>query len=67
MKRPVMILLACLLTGGTLGPVVAQVPPSAPAVNALAEQVGAMAILTRMTDTLAKADSFSVTLNASYE
>src|SRR5271169_5391069 len=67
MKRPVMILLACLLTGGAYRPVVAQVPPTAPAATAPAEQVDAMAILTRMTDTLAKATSFSVTLNVTYD
>ncbi|HME21774.1 MAG TPA: DUF2092 domain-containing protein [Acetobacteraceae bacterium] len=67
MKRPVIVLLACLLTGGAYRPVVAQVPPSAPAVAAPAEQADAMAILTRMTDTLAKATSFSVTLNVTYD
>jgi hypothetical protein len=67
MKQPAIILLACLLTGGAYGPVVAQVPPTAPAAAAPAEQVDAMAILTHMTDTLAKATSFSVTLNASYD
>ena len=67
MKRPVIVLLACLLTGGAYRTVVAQVPPTAPAVTAPAEQVDAMAILTRMTDTLAKATSFSVTLNVTYD
>lgn len=67
MKRPVTIMLACLLMIGAYRSVVAQVPPSAPAVNAPAEQVDAMAILKRMADTLAKATSFSVTLNVTYD
>jgi hypothetical protein len=60
-------MLACLLMGGAYRPVAAQVPPSAPAVSVPAAQVDAMAILDRMADTLAKATSFSVNLNATYD
>ncbi|MGC1407693.1 MAG: DUF2092 domain-containing protein [Acetobacteraceae bacterium] len=67
MKRLVIIMLACLLTVGADRSVVAQVPPSAPAVTAPEEQADAMTILKRMTDTLATATSFSVTLNATYD
>jgi hypothetical protein len=67
MKRHVIMMLACLLTGGAYRSAVAQVAPTAPAVAAPAEQVDAMAILTHMTDTLAKATGFSVTLNVTYD
>jgi hypothetical protein len=59
-------LLACLCTAATQLPTAAQ-QPVAPAVDAPAQQVDAKAILMRMADYLAKADSFSVTIDAGYD
>ena len=58
MKRLVIIMLACLLTVGADRSVVAQVPPSAPAVTAPEEQADAMTILKRMTDTWPRPPAF---------
>jgi hypothetical protein len=67
MKRSAGMLLACLVTVVIQHPTAAQPPPAAPAVEAPAQQVDANAILMRMADYLAKAKSFSVTVDAGYD
>ena len=67
MKRSAVVLLACLVTVVIHHPMAAQPLPAAPAVEAPAQQVDAEAILMRMADYLAKAKSFSVTIDAGYD
>ncbi|SEP41315.1 hypothetical protein SAMN02990966_05878 [Rhodospirillales bacterium URHD0017] len=61
------VLAVCIVTASGPSPAAAQQSPSLPSNSAATESVKAKALLMRMADYLAKAQSFSVTMDASFD
>jgi hypothetical protein len=67
MKRSLAVLAACCMAAANLPPAGAQTVPPPPSAHDTTDSAGAKAMLMRMADHLAKAQSFSVTMDTGYD